>query len=105
MQCIKLRANQGIEHRLFPHVTRALQGVILESVELVKTLVERTTTKKGLKVVVHIIDKVYQIGKKLSKKEKEKIKSLTIHDEFLGHWNYKVLPAVNQFNKLFIFHS
>jgi len=83
-----------IEHRLFPHVTRALQGVVLESIELVKSLVERTTTKTGLKVVVHIIDKVYQIGKKLSKSEKEKIKSLTIHSDFLGHWNYSVLPSM-----------
>jgi len=29
-----------IEHRLFPHVTRACQGVVLKSVELVKELME-----------------------------------------------------------------
>ncbi len=82
-----------IEHRLFPHVTRALQGVILKSIDLVKTLVERTKTKTGLKVVVHIINKFYPIGKKISKSEKEKIKTSIVHDEFLGHWNYKALPS------------
>jgi len=83
-----------IEHRLFPHVTRALQGVILKSVELVKTLIGRTKTKTGLKVVVHIIDKFYPIGKKLSKEEKQKIKSMVIKDKYLGHWNYRFLPVL-----------
>ena len=30
-----------IEHRLFPHVTRACQGVVFKSVELVKELIEK----------------------------------------------------------------
>jgi hypothetical protein len=47
-----------IEHRLFPHVTRACQGVIFTSVELVKELMEKTHTEAGLKAFVHIIDKV-----------------------------------------------
>ncbi len=47
-----------IEHRLFPHVTRVCQGVIFESVEIVRDLVASTNTKTGLKVFASIIDKV-----------------------------------------------
>jgi len=39
-----------IEHRLFPHVTRACEGVIFTSIELVKSLIEKTSTKTGLRV-------------------------------------------------------
>lgn len=39
-----------IEHRLFPHVTRACQRVVFENIELVKELIERTSTTKGLTV-------------------------------------------------------
>jgi hypothetical protein len=38
-----------IEHRLFPHLTRACQGVLFTSIEVVKHLMEKTHTKKGLK--------------------------------------------------------
>ena len=47
-----------IEHRLFPHVTRACQGVIFESVELVKGLMEKARTSTGLGVTVDILDEV-----------------------------------------------
>jgi hypothetical protein len=48
-----------IEHRLFPHVTRACQGVIFTSVELVKELMEKTHTQTVMKAFVHIIDYIY----------------------------------------------
>ncbi|MDL1975539.1 MAG: hypothetical protein LWX55_12340 [Deltaproteobacteria bacterium] len=44
-----------IEHRLFCHITRALNGVIFKSHELVKDLIETTTTKTGLTVTANII--------------------------------------------------
>jgi hypothetical protein len=53
-----------IEHRLFPHVTRACQGVIFESVGLVKELMEETSTSTGLRVTVDIPDQVYRTGRK-----------------------------------------
>ena len=52
---------------LVPHVTRACQGVIFESVELVKELMERAGTRTGLRVTVDILDKVYQTGRKYAK--------------------------------------
>jgi len=80
-----------IEHRLFPHITRKLKGVILKSVETVKQLIETTTTKSGLTVKCNIIKKLYETGKKMSKEEKETL--ATIHDDYLGHWNYRVVPS------------
>jgi len=80
-----------IEHRLFPHITRKLKGVILKSVDTVKQLIETTTTKSGLIVKCNIIKKIYETGKKMSKDEKENL--ATIHDDYLGHWNYKAVPG------------
>ncbi|MEG4252922.1 ISAzo13-like element transposase-related protein, partial [Microcoleus sp. Pol10D4] len=55
-----------IEHRLFPHITRACQGVIFTSLELVKVLGEKIHTKTGLSVAVNILNKVYQTGRKVA---------------------------------------
>ncbi|MDM8566848.1 DEAD/DEAH box helicase family protein [Candidatus Halobeggiatoa sp. HSG11] len=55
-----------IEHRLFPHVTHACEGVFFTSVELVKELMEKTNTSTGLTAFVHIIDKIYQTGRKVA---------------------------------------
>ena len=79
-----------IEHRFFPHVTRACQGVIFTSVDLVKELMEKTHTKTGLKTFVHIIDKVYQTGRKYATDFKENMR--IVFDDFLPHWNYCAVP-------------
>ena len=84
-----------IEHRLFPHVTRALSGVLLDTVDTVKTLIEqRAKTKTGLKVVANIIDKVYLTGKKASKEFLDNM--TTIFDQFLPKWNYSFLPQFQE---------
>jgi len=79
-----------IEHRLFPHVTRACQGVIFKSVEVVKELMMRTKTQQGLHVLVNIIDKVYQTGRKASASFKKHMP--IVFDDFLPRWNYRALP-------------
>lgn len=79
-----------VEHRVFPHITRALQGVILTSHELVKRLIEKTTTATGLRVRASIIDKVYQTGRKVAKNFKDSTR--IVFDEVLGKWNYVVSP-------------
>jgi hypothetical protein len=80
-----------IEHRLFPHLTRACQGVIFKSIELVKGLMEKAKTSTGLQVTVDIIDKVYQTGRKYAEGFKEDMKIL--FDEILPKWNYRVVPS------------
>lgn len=79
-----------IEHRLFPHVTRACQGVIFTSLEVVKELMEKTSTKTGLKVFVHVIDKLYQTGRKVAVDFKENMR--IVFDDFLPQWNYHATP-------------
>jgi hypothetical protein len=79
-----------IEHRLFPHVTRACQGVVFKSIDLVKELMEKTHTRQGLKVTVQIVDKVYQKGRKVAKDFKETMR--IVFDEFLPQWNYTAVP-------------
>ena len=79
-----------IEHRLFPHVTRACQGVVFKSIELVKQLIEGTTTSTGLSVTVKIVDKVFKTGRKVTADFKESMR--IVFDAFLPHWNYTVVP-------------
>ena len=79
-----------IEHRLFPHITRACQGVIFTSIELVKELIEKTRTSTGLSVTVQIIDKVYQTGRKVADDFKGTMR--IVFDDFLPQWNYTAVP-------------
>ncbi len=79
-----------IEHRLFPHITRACQGVVFSSLELVTDLISKTRTQKGLKVFVHIIDKVYQTGRKVTETFKSTMR--IVFDKTLPKWNYCAIP-------------
>ena len=81
-----------IEHRLFPHVTRACQGVIFTSVALVKELMEKTHTQTGLHVFVQILDQVYETGRKVAATFKQTMR--IVFDEVLPQWNYRAMPLV-----------
>ena len=83
-----------VEHRVFPHLTRAMQGVVLTNYKLVQTLLEKATTRTGLKVVVNIIEKVYQTGRKVADNYKDTMRIL--FDDFLGQWNYRAIPLATQ---------
>ena len=82
-----------IEHRLFPHVTRACQGVIFKSVALVKQLMEKARTRTGLSVIVDILDKIYETGRKVAESVKQTLN--IVRDAILPLWNYQILPAKN----------
>jgi hypothetical protein len=82
-----------IEHRVFPHVTRACQGVPLETIETAKHYMEKAETTTGLKVVVRIIDKVFETGRKYAADFK---KNMTIQfDDILPKWNYTAIPQTD----------
>jgi len=53
-----------IEHRLFCHVTRALQCLVLRTIEIACTLIGRTKTIPGLRVVAEIARHTYEKGRK-----------------------------------------
>lgn len=79
-----------VEHRVFPHMTRAMEGVIFTSHELVKELIETTSTKTGLQVTAHIVTKVYETDRKVANDFKDSMP--IIFDERLGKWNYCAVP-------------
>ncbi|SJM92815.1 transposase [Crenothrix polyspora] len=79
-----------IEHRVFPHITRAMQGMVLTSHELTKELIETATTKAGLSVVACILNKVYLTKRKVAAGFKESMRIL--FDSVLGRWNYVATP-------------
>jgi len=79
-----------IKHRVFPHITRELSGMILISHLFMKELIEKTTTKAGLKVFACIFNKVYETGRKVAEGFKESMR--IVFDEHLGQWNYVAIP-------------
>lgn len=82
-----------IEHRLFPHVTRACQGVIFESVEMVEDLMARAKTQTGLKVFTAILNQVYETGRKVTEEFKQTME--IVFDDYLPRWNYTAKPQVS----------
>lgn len=79
-----------IEHRLFPHITRACQGVIFDTVQTALDLIATAKTQTGLKVFATVIDKVYQTGLKATENFKDTMQ--IVFDEILPEWNYTVQP-------------
>ncbi len=81
-----------IEHRLFPHVTRACQGVVFKTLALVKELMARTHTQQGLRVTVNILDTIYHTGRKADVSFLQNMPIL--FDDFLSLWNYRAVPQI-----------
>jgi hypothetical protein len=79
-----------IEHRLFPHVTRACRGVIFRSLETVRYYMSKAETTTGLKVTVRVLEKVYETGRKCAAGFKKTMK--IVFDKFLPKWNYRAVP-------------
>jgi hypothetical protein len=75
-----------IEHRLFCHVSRSLRAVVLKTIEVAKTFIERTTTTAGLRVVAEIARRSYQRGMKASPEFLDR--SPIRFDNFLPQLNY-----------------
>lgn len=76
-----------IEHRFFPHVTRSIQGVYLDSPETVRRYInERATTSTGLVTRAYVLDKKFERGIKESVPLPEGL-PLERHN-VLPQWNY-----------------
>jgi hypothetical protein len=80
-----------IEHRLFPHVTRALSGLFLKSLETVRDLIRRATTRSGLRVFARLLRGRYPIGQRAAARSVNELRLR--FDAILPRWNYFVLPA------------
>jgi hypothetical protein len=81
-----------IEHRVFPHVTRAMSGVKLATINDAKKLIAKTETKTGLKVLVNTTKKIYKTGIKAAKEAIAEI-NIKTHGK-LTQLNYTIIPAV-----------
>jgi len=79
-----------IDHRLFCHVTRSLQGLLLRSVELVRNAIQGTTTRTGLKVATELARKLYAKGVKAS--PDYLANEAVIRDDVLPKYNYRFEP-------------
>lgn len=79
-----------IEHRLFPHVTRACLGVIFRSLETVRCYMAKAETSTGLKTRVRVLAKVYETGRKCVEGFKETM--TIVFDKLLPKWNYRAIP-------------
>jgi Rhodopirellula transposase DDE domain len=81
-----------IEHRLFPHLTRACRGVIFHTLETVRYYMAKAATTTGLTVEVRILEKVYQTGRKYAAGFKQNMK--IVFDKVLPKWNYRAVPEL-----------
>lgn len=79
-----------IEHRLFCHLSRACRGVIFTSMGLVQQRMAQARTRTGLQVVVNVVDKIYQTGRKVAAEVKETLH--LVRDAVLPKLNYRILP-------------
>ena len=75
---------------MFPHVSRACEGVVLTSVGVVQGLMERTSTRTGLSVTVDILSGIYETGRKAVEELKSTIR--LVRDTILPKLNYTILP-------------
>ena len=80
-----------VEHRPFPHVTRACAAVVFTSVALVRQLVARPSTSTGLSVTVDVLDRVYETGLKVAADFKRTLR--IAFADTLPKWNYRAIPA------------
>lgn len=79
-----------IEHRLFSHVHKAMEGVVLSDYLTAKTIIGHTSTKTGLSVVVRLNLGEYKTGIKIDKKLLD-TKRIAHHPE-IPELNYRIYP-------------
>lgn len=75
-----------IEHRMFCHVSRSLQAVILKTIEIARDYISRTTTKLGLRVVAEVARRTYEKGIKATRAFLDD--NPIVFDRFLPELNY-----------------
>jgi transposase len=79
-----------IEHRLFCHITRNWQGVPLETLEVIVSLIGSTRTEQGLEVHAWLDEAQYQKSKKVADAQLSEVRIR--RRQFHGEWNYQILP-------------
>lgn len=79
-----------IERRFFPHIARACQGMLFDTLDTAVRLMRNASTTTGLKTTVNVIRRVYETGRKVARNFKATMTIL--FDELLPKWNYRAVP-------------
>jgi len=75
-----------IEHKMFSFISMNWKGKPLRNYEMILNLIEGTKTRKGLKIKAKMDKNTYELGKKISEKQLEKIRILS--HRINPQWNY-----------------
>ena len=79
-----------VEHRLFSFISSNWRGEPLRDYETIVSLIARTTTAKGLKVICRLDRTRYMTGKQVSREELNAVNLFP--GDFHGEWNYTIRP-------------
>jgi hypothetical protein len=79
-----------IERRFFPHVARACQGLLFDTVATVVRLMRKASTTTGLRTTVNVIRRVYDTGRQVA--DNFKANMAIQFDKLLPKWNYVANP-------------
>ena len=79
-----------IDNRVFCHISRSLQSLLLRSIEVIRDAISRTTTRTGLRVITDMARRLYAPGLKASQSYLQS--ETVIRDEQLGKYNYRFEP-------------
>lgn len=79
-----------IEHRLFSEISKNWAAKPLDSLQTMLNTIRSTTTRTGLAVRAHLVNKLYPTGVKITDKQ---MRTLNIeHASDLPRWNYTISP-------------
>jgi hypothetical protein len=85
-----------IERRFFPHITRVCTGMMFDTLETAVNLMRKASTSTGLQTTVHVINRLYEGGRKATEAMKDVIRSTISFDKLLPKWNYTVTTQTGQ---------
>jgi hypothetical protein len=83
-----------IEHRLFSQISIHWAGQPLRTFETMLSLIRGTSTRTGLKVSAHLLEGVFETGKKVTEAVMKTL-NLTRH-AICPKWNYTIRPRLGQ---------
>ena len=79
-----------IERRLFPHSTRACQGMLFDTRDTVVTFMRKASTSTGLRTTVNVMRRHDETGRKATAQMKQNLR--IVFDNLLPKWNYRAIP-------------
>ncbi|MCC7084160.1 MAG: hypothetical protein IT427_04025 [Pirellulales bacterium] len=72
-----------VERRFFPHVSRACNGMLFDTLERCVELTRKASTSTGLQTTVNVIRSIYATGRNVTEAIKDAIRSTISFHEIL----------------------